>query len=51
MESNNYRIAEISGSEQSKISELEKSLNSSSDKNIVLVAYQCSNKNDAASAK
>lgn len=41
MESNQYKVAEISGSEQSKISELEKNLNNGSDKNIVLIAYQC----------
>lgn len=46
MEFNNYKFADISSNDNSKISELENSLNSQSNNKIVLIAYECTNKNE-----
>lgn len=43
MESNDYKIANISSNDMEKISELEKSLNKPN-KDIVLIAYQTGDK-------
>lgn len=42
-----YKIADISTTEETEISNLEKSISNKSNKNIVLIAYEAKDKNEA----